>query len=926
VEPAAEDGTRVSALTPEAPWPGPAPYTEDDRRFFHGRKAETAELHRLVRAEPLCLLFGVSGLGKTSLLRAGLFPRLLEDGWLPILIRLEHADGAPSYARQVLDQAERAARDASVTPPPWPKDRRDGVDAPVLVQAIHGSGRFWGAGPDPVTPVLVFDQFEEAFTQTRDRPAARERVEKFLADLAALLEPGVPNPAPLRIVLSLREDHLATLESLRHLLPAVRHARLRLLPFTAAQAREVVLVPGEHLVDTDAADAIVETFVLPGGDPERTAAEPVLLSLFCWQLNQSRAARARITRTQVETSRGEFLRRFYEDAFQGLQPAEADAVRKFVEDELVDDAGYRTSAGLEHAVRQPGVTRAALDHLIQKRLLHVIDRAGGLTHLELIHDRFAEEARQSRETRRAAEATALLERQQQEAAEREEKLRAQVRQQRLVIVAAFVGSLIMLALAGWALRERWNAAAARTRAEELATKALDARKAADELIAFMQYDLRDSLGKLGRLSMMEDINERIRRYHEQHPPEGDDTSALRERSVALEQQGDILAAQGKLAEALAAYQADLAIAQRLADLDSDNTEWQRDLSISHNKVGDILRSQGKLADALAAYQQALAIRQRLAALDPQNAEGQRDLSVSHNKLGDILTTQGRLADALAAYQAALGIAQRLAALDLDNTEWQRDLSVSHNKVAEILVEQGKLADALAAQEQALAIRQRLVALDPNNAQWQRDLSVSHERIGGTLTAQGKLADALAAYQQELAIVQRLAALDPENTDWQRGLSISHSKVAETLRRQGKLADALSANQQALAIRQRLAALDPDNAEWQRDLSVSLYNLGGILTAQGKLAEALSAFQQDLAIAQRLAAIDPDNAEWQIDVAKSYGTTAQALKAQKDASLPEVESLLRKGIEVLDRLIDEGVELDDTRDTRAWLVKLLGRED
>ena len=69
----------------------------------------------------------------------------------------------------------------------------------------------------------------------------------------------------------------------------------------------------------------------------------------------------------------------------------------------------------------------------------------------------------------------------------------------------------------------------------------------------------------------------------------------------------MLVAQGKLADALAAYQASLAIAERLAKADADNTEWQRDLSVSHDKIGDVLGAQGKLADALAAFQAALAI-------------------------------------------------------------------------------------------------------------------------------------------------------------------------------------------------------------------------------------------------------------------------------------------------------------------------------
>jgi hypothetical protein len=58
------------ALSRDDPWPGLDPFYETDREYFHGRSAESDELLRLVRRELLTVLFGRSGLGKTSLLGA----------------------------------------------------------------------------------------------------------------------------------------------------------------------------------------------------------------------------------------------------------------------------------------------------------------------------------------------------------------------------------------------------------------------------------------------------------------------------------------------------------------------------------------------------------------------------------------------------------------------------------------------------------------------------------------------------------------------------------------------------------------------------------------------------------------------------------------------------------------------------------------
>jgi tetratricopeptide (TPR) repeat protein len=85
-------------------------------------------------------------------------------------------------------------------------------------------------------------------------------------------------------------------------------------------------------------------------------------------------------------------------------------------------------------------------------------------------------------------------------------------------------------------------------------------------------------------------------------------------------------AQGKLAEALDAYQESSAIRQILAEQDKSNSGWQRDLSVSYDNVGDVLVKQGKLAAGLDAYQQSLAIRKTLAEQNTSNPDWQRDLS------------------------------------------------------------------------------------------------------------------------------------------------------------------------------------------------------------------------------------------------------------------------------------------------------------
>lgn len=65
----------VPVVDEQQPWLGLLPFTEKTRRFFFGRDAEIAEISDRIAENPLTVLFGQSGLGKTSLLRAGVVPR-----------------------------------------------------------------------------------------------------------------------------------------------------------------------------------------------------------------------------------------------------------------------------------------------------------------------------------------------------------------------------------------------------------------------------------------------------------------------------------------------------------------------------------------------------------------------------------------------------------------------------------------------------------------------------------------------------------------------------------------------------------------------------------------------------------------------------------------------------------------------------------
>src|SRR5579864_7973698 len=102
----------AASVDAENPWLGLASFTEETRAYFYGREEEVAELARRVQRKLLTLLFGQSGLGKTSILRAGIVPRLRAIGYCPVYVRIDYSRDSPPPSEQIKSAIARATDEA----------------------------------------------------------------------------------------------------------------------------------------------------------------------------------------------------------------------------------------------------------------------------------------------------------------------------------------------------------------------------------------------------------------------------------------------------------------------------------------------------------------------------------------------------------------------------------------------------------------------------------------------------------------------------------------------------------------------------------------------------------------------------------------------------------------------------------------------
>jgi tetratricopeptide (TPR) repeat protein len=416
-------------LDAENPWPGLHEFDERGKDFFNGRDQETADLLRLANDASLTVLFGGSGLGKTSLLLAGLVPNLRQQNKLSVYVRLDPRDRSAPLMEQAAAafRAELIAR--GVDHPPFP-------DSQSLWEYVHRKDfELWSPSNQLLTPVFIFDQFEEMFTLGRENAEAVLKLREDLADLAenrvpALLarqfEHSTAAAPPLelgarhfKLLLSFREDFLADIEGWRGSIPSLGRNRFRLLPMNGHQALEAVTKTGGRLVDRTMGQAIVSFVaaarpVLPGGNHRAAAAtaapaaetenlaeltiEPALLSLVCTGLNERRKAahKATIDQTLLSGTGLEIVAGFYQGCVRDLP----DRARRFIEDELITEGGFRNTYSREDAIAQGFLSDQQLETLVKRRLLRV-ERHLGTDRIELVHDLLTSVVRTFRNQERA---------------------------------------------------------------------------------------------------------------------------------------------------------------------------------------------------------------------------------------------------------------------------------------------------------------------------------------------------------------------------------------------------------------------------------------------------------------------------------------------------------------------------------------------
>jgi formylglycine-generating enzyme required for sulfatase activity len=351
---------RLPAFSQTRPYKFLDYFEKEDQALFFGRESDIPLVLSKIYAQPLFLLYAKSGVGKTSLIHAGLRPRLEQEGYLTCYLRV-FDDPLQSIKQSVNLQLDLPLRDSEEL-----------VLWAFLRNAVRQAQR----------PLILFlDQFEEFFIRL-----GKGTQNHFIHELESCLK---KTETQTRFIFSLREDFLAELESFKERIPSIFHQGYRLQGLQREEAKKAILGPAS-LFQLEWEESLVEVLLR---DLDEGCIEPPHLQILCDRLYEKRV-QGKILLQQYQEMGGapKVLAEYMTSVLALMPPLQRDQAEKILKT-LVTSLETKALLPVQELLAQvnfkaTGESKEILQHLIDQRLIRSFEQ-NHLAYCELAHDYLA---------------------------------------------------------------------------------------------------------------------------------------------------------------------------------------------------------------------------------------------------------------------------------------------------------------------------------------------------------------------------------------------------------------------------------------------------------------------------------------------------------------------------------------------------------
>jgi tetratricopeptide (TPR) repeat protein len=480
----------------------------------------------------------------------------------------------------------------------------------------------------------------------------------------------------------------------------------------------------------------------------------------------------------------------------------------------------------------------------------------------------------------------------------------------LLVAAALVAALVVTSIVSVRriVGERDRADAAAGRAEDARQAAVAQRSAAEEVIDYVVFDLKERLEPLGRLELLAGVGSQVERYYRSSTARGERLApaALARRVDALATLAEVELDEDHFEAARALYQNAADTGAQAATLDPSSEDAIYASARGLFGLAHVAFDAGDFAEAEREFEAAIARADRGATRKLRPLRG-RSLSL----FGTMLTERGDRERGRQRAQEGVDLLHAAVKDDPSSTRAQEDLAIVLYDYTYIVRYSGDLEGAAEAIHESLAIYDALLQRDPMHAKWLFHRGTSLDSAASIATARGDRARAEDFEKRAIATFEGLLAREPRDRTVLASLSTAQLTRCDTETELEKLEAAQRACDAAKETNEKLVALSPTSSNDER-LAFSLLRQGNVYRARGEHAAALAAYHRMQGILERMLVGSPGHVKWsgmltisrihssrseiglgRLDDASATIASALALARERHAAHPEIAQVERE---------------------------------
>jgi DNA-binding winged helix-turn-helix (wHTH) protein/tetratricopeptide (TPR) repeat protein len=881
----AEDDIVPGSWLDESPFRGLEAFEERHAPIFCGRRHAVDALRQAVLRQvesgcAMALVLGASGAGKTSLVRAGLVPRLqAERGTRLAIDSVMQFDCADAAQTDLFAALASVLLDAEVNGEPVFAD-----------ESANSLGRKLAADPTRVADrlraafgairLLVFiDRFEAIFRLPQIDEASRIA---FVGGLDALARSGAA-----LVVLACRNDFYPHLAAYPTLMALKEHgAQFDLPPPNGADLRQIIRQPAgaarlHFEVDNTSGLALDEVLC----DAAKASADMLPLLQYCLQeLYRQRGADGELTHAVYQGIGGidGAIGARAEQVIATLAPAQVAALPGVLSRlvSVAEDEWAVTARPVPWEALRSADEQELVKALVEARLF-VSDLHGGTPAFGIVHEavlrrwpRVATWIARHREllqvqTRVRAQAhrwqaagrprdlllpAGVQTRQGQsllahegivlEASERiyiEASLRrARIGERvRFAAVAMIAGLALLAGIFGL------MAKAAQAQAEQHRTEA-------EGLLGYMLGDFVDKLRPIGKLDLLDSVSAKALEYLSRSDGEALNATSLTQRAKALQLISEVNIERGNTSAATTALLSARGILQRQLAVSADDREVLKNLGANAFWLGRIRMEQGDPDQAAQYFRQYKDYSDRLHALEPDNVEWWIEQAYAHSSLGSLAFKRGDARNAGAEFLLSIDLKTKARVRKPQDHGLAADLANSLSWLGSVKETLGELDAATGLYRRETEMVQSIHQAAPNDALWNNRLALALQHQALVKLALGQDNAALGDFQVAQELLERALRQEPSNRGWQRNYLYAQLDGMRIMARRSTAKSILPQLQDIGHAALSLAQRDPQQMESarlaataQQRIAVTLLDLHRGQEARQHLAESQRRLQDAL---------------------------------------------------------------------------------